>query len=132
MQYGVLGTGVVGRTIATKLVSLGHDVMMGSRAATNPIATEWAAAAGGSARVGTFADAAAHGATVVNATSGGVTLDVLHAAGAGALAGKLLVDVANALDFSAGFPPTLSVSNHDSVGEQVQREFPDVRVVKAL
>ena len=54
------------------------------------------------------------------------------AAGAENLGGKLLIDVANALDFSEGFPPTLAVCNTDSLGEQIQREFPKARVVKTL
>lgn len=132
MKIAALGTGIVGATIATKLVALGHDVMMGSRSATSPAAAEWAAAAGGAAGHGTFADAAAHGAVVVNCTSGAASLAALDAAGAGNLAGKLLIDVANPLDFSHGMPPSLTVCNTDSLAEQIQRAHPDARVVKAL
>jgi 8-hydroxy-5-deazaflavin:NADPH oxidoreductase len=128
----VLGTGVVGRAIATKLVEIGHDVTMGSRTAGNEKAVEWAQAAGARAAEGTFAQAAEAGEVVFNCTSGAVSLDVLRAAGAGNLAGKVLVDVSNPLDFSRGRPPTLSVCNTDSVAESIQREFPDARVVKAL
>jgi predicted dinucleotide-binding enzyme len=80
----------------------------------------------------TFAEAAARAELVINATSGGGSLGVLEAAGAGNLSGKVLVDVANPLDFSAGFPPTLSVKDTDSLAEQIQRTFPDARVVKTL
>ena len=82
--------------------------------------------------VATFADAAARADLVVNASSGVVTLDVLALAGADNLSGKVLVDIANPLDFSAGFPPTLSVKDTDSLGEQVQRAFPEAKVVKTL
>jgi predicted dinucleotide-binding enzyme len=132
MRVGVLGTGTVGRTLASKLAELGHEVTMGSREAGNEAAAEWAAAAGDAAAHGTFADAAAAGELVVNATAGTASLDALAAAGAENLAGKVLVDVANPLDFSAGFPPSLSVSGDDSLAEQIQRAHPDARVVKAL
>jgi len=132
MKIGVLGTGIVGRTLASKLAELGHEVRMGSRDAANEQAAEWAASAGDGASNGTFADAASFGEVVVNATSGTASLDALRAAGAENLSGKLLVDVANPLDFSGGMPPKLSVCNDDSLGEQIQREFPDARVVKTL
>ena len=132
MQIAVLGTGMVGRTIAGKLVSLGHAVAMGSRTADNEAAVAWAAEAGERARHGTFADAAARGELGFNCTAGAGSLDALRAAGATGLAGKTLVDVANPLDFSQGMPPSLSPVGSDSLGEQIQREFPDARVVKAL
>jgi 8-hydroxy-5-deazaflavin:NADPH oxidoreductase len=132
MKIGVLGTGMVGRTIATKLVELGHEVTMGSRTADSGAMLEWVEGAGGSAAAGTFADAASSAELAFNCTAGGASLDALEAAGAGNLAGKVLVDVANPLDFSQGMPPTLSVCNDDSLGEQIQAAFPDVRVVKAL
>ena len=132
MRIGVLGTGMVGQTIASKLVELGHEVTMGARAAGNEKAVEWASGAGEGAAQGSFADAAAHGELLFNCTAGTASLDALRAAGEEELRGKVLVDVANPLDFSKGMPPTLSVSNDDSLGEQIQREFPDARVVKAL
>jgi predicted dinucleotide-binding enzyme len=132
MRIGVLGTGIVGRTIGTKLVELGHEVTMGARSAGNERAVEWAAGAGEGAREGRFADAAAHGELVFNCTAGTASLDALRAAGEEELRGKVLIDVANPLDFSKGMPPTLSVCNDDSVGEQIQRALPDSRVVKAL
>jgi 8-hydroxy-5-deazaflavin:NADPH oxidoreductase len=132
VKVAVLGTGVVGRTLATKLAELGHEVTMGSRSAENEDAAAWAAGAAAGASHGTFADAAQAGEVVVNATAGGASLDALEAAGAENLAGKLLIDVANALDFSGGFPPTLSVMGDDSLGEQIQRAHPDARVVKTL
>jgi predicted dinucleotide-binding enzyme len=132
MRIGVLGTGAVGRAIATKLVELGHEVHMGSRTAHNEAAAAWAAENGKRANAGTFADAAEFGELIFNCTSGAGSLDALTAAGPANLAGKILVDVANALDLSHGMPPSLFVCNTDSLGEQIQAAFPDARVVKAL
>jgi predicted dinucleotide-binding enzyme len=117
MKIGVLGTGVVGRTIAGKLRELGHDVLIGSRTAGDDAVP--------------FADAAAHGELVFNCTNGNASLDALHAAGEENLAGKILVDVANALDFSQGGPPLVGVKG-GSIGEQIQDAFPEAKVVKAL
>jgi predicted dinucleotide-binding enzyme len=69
---------------------------------------------------------------VFNCTSGMASLEALKAAGAQNLQGKVLVDVSNPLDFSKGMPPTLSVCNTDSIGEQIQRAFPTAKVVKSL
>jgi 8-hydroxy-5-deazaflavin:NADPH oxidoreductase len=132
MRIAVLGTGMVGRTIGTRLAGLGHEVTMGSRSAGNDAAAEWARATGGSAAHGTFADAAGAGEIVFNCTSGLASLDALEAAGAERLAGKVLVDVANALDYSGGMPPKVVLLDDDSLGERIQRAFPDARVVKAL
>jgi len=132
MRFGVLGTGVVGQSIAGRLVELGHETRMGSRQAGNEKAVAWAAEAGEGASEGSFADAAGFGEVVVNATAGGASLEALEAAGAENLAGKVLIDVANTLDFSQGMPPRLSVANDDSLGEQIQRAFPEAKVVKAL
>lgn len=132
MRIGVLGTGAVGKAIGTKLVQLEHDVTMGSRTADNQQAAEWAAAAGEQAAQGTFADAAASGELLFNCTAGMASLEALRAAGEENLSGKILVDVSNALDFSEGVPPILGVCNIDSVGEQIQRFFPETRVVKTL
>ncbi len=132
MRIGVLGTGMVGKAIATKLVGLGHEVMMGSRTADNEQAAEWVAGAGSGARQGTFAEATGFGELLVNCTSGAGSLEALGSAGVESLAGKVLIDVANPLDFSQGMPPSLLVSNTDSLGEQIQRTFPDAQVVKTL
>jgi predicted dinucleotide-binding enzyme len=132
MRIAVLGTGVVGRTIATKLVQLGHEVTMGSRSADSEGLREWLGDAGEGASGGTFADATAGAELVFNCTAGEASLDALAAAGADNLAGKVLVDVANPLDFSRGMPPTLTVCNEDSLGERIQAAFPQARVVKAL
>lgn len=132
MRVGVLGTGAVGQAIATRLGQLGHEVTMGSRSAASEALGEWLAEAGEGARGGTFAEAAASAELVFNCTAGTASLAALAAAGADNLAGKTLVDVANPLDFSGGFPPTLSVCNETSLAEQIQAAFPDSHVVKSL
>jgi len=132
MKIGIFGSGMVGTTIATKLVSLGHDVKLGSRTADNAKGAEWVKASGPKASQGTFADTAAFGEILFNCTSGAQSVAALQAAGAKNLGAKILVDVANPLDFSKGMPPTLTVCNTDSLGEQIQRAFPDLKVVKAL
>ncbi|MGW7331037.1 NADPH-dependent F420 reductase [Streptomyces sp. NPDC054840] len=145
MRYAVLGTGMVGRTLAEKLASLGHDVILGTRdpaatlARTEPAGTgapvaPYAAWQAEHPRVGlaTFAEAARSGEVLVNATGGRVSIDVLTAAGAEHLAGKVLIDLANPLDFSGGWPPVLDPGNSDSLGELIQRTFPGARVVKTL
>jgi 8-hydroxy-5-deazaflavin:NADPH oxidoreductase len=132
MRIGILGTGIVGTTLATKLTKLGHDVTMGSRKAGGEKATAWVKEAGEKSAEGTFADAAAHGDIVFNCTSGIASLEALEAAGGQNLGGKTLVDVANPLDFSKGMPPTLTVCNTDSLGEQIQRAFSTANVVKTL
>jgi predicted dinucleotide-binding enzyme len=143
MRIAVLGTGVVGQTLAGKLAEVGHDVMIGTREPRAALArtespNEWSPAFGAwhashpTMGVGTFEEAAAHGETIINATSGIGSLDALRSAGADNLAGKVLIDVANPLDFSHGMPPVLSVANTDSLGEEIQRAFPDAKVVKTL
>ena len=114
----MLGTGTVGRTIAGKLRELGHDVLIGSRSAGDDAVP--------------FADAAARGELVFNCTNGNASLEALRAAGGKNLAGKVLVDVANALDFSEGSPPLVGVTSGGSLGEQIQQTFPEAKVVKAL
>jgi 8-hydroxy-5-deazaflavin:NADPH oxidoreductase len=131
MRIGVLGTGTVGRTLGGKLVELGHEVRMGSRQAGNENAVEWATGAGEGASEGTFADAAEFGELVINATGGKVSLEALAMAGAENLAGKVVIDVSNALEFGEG-PPVVGVAPDDSLGERIQAAFPDAKVVKAL
>lgn len=132
MKIGVFGTGMVGSTIGSKLVALGHEVKMGSRTAGNEKAAAWAGAAGATASQGTFADAAAFGEIIFLCTNGAGTLDALKAARASDLDGKIIVDISNPLDFSKGMPPSLFVFGDDSLSEQIQRAFPGARVVKTL
>jgi 8-hydroxy-5-deazaflavin:NADPH oxidoreductase len=132
MRIGILGTGTVGQTIGARLTQLGHDVILGSRTATNEKAVKWASENAPRGKPGTFADAAEFGEIVFNCTAGQVSLDALRAAGAANLRGKTLIDVSNPLDFSKGRPPMLSICNTDSVAEQIQNAFPDTKVVKSL
>jgi predicted dinucleotide-binding enzyme len=143
MRFGILGTGVVGKTISARLAGLGHDVMVGTRDPEetlsrtepdqfgNPPISAWQREHP-EVKLGTFGEAAAHGEMVVNATAGAVSLEALDMAGEENLSGKVLVDISNPLDFSQGMPPTLSVVNTDSLGEQIQRRFPEAKVVKTL
>jgi predicted dinucleotide-binding enzyme len=144
MKIGIIGSGSVAQMLGTKLAAAGHTVTISSRDTTKakesslgptPSADEWAAqtrAQGLEAAAGSFAEAAAAGELIINATPGGGSLEALRAAGAENLGGKILVDLSNPLDFSQGMPPILSISNTDSVGEQIQAAFPETRVVKTL
>ena len=136
MHIGVLGTGAVGRTLSRALANLGHGVVMGTREVAsldrrNEEFQQWRAD-NATITLATFADAAAHGELVINATSGAASLNALALAGAENLGGKILIDAANPLDFSNGMPPTLTVANTDSLAEQIQRALPETAVVKAL
>ncbi|GAA1971830.1 NAD(P)-binding domain-containing protein [Terrabacter lapilli] len=143
MKIAVLGTGMVGQALATRLSGLAHTVTVGTRdpqatlARTepdgmgNPPYSAWAAEHP-DVQLATFADAAASAELVINATSGFGAMPALEQAGADNLAGKVLIDISNPLDFSNGFPPSLFVKDTDSLGEQIQRAFPEARVVKAL
>ncbi|MGH8835087.1 MAG: NADPH-dependent F420 reductase [Actinomycetes bacterium] len=143
MKIAVLGTGMVGKAFADRLAGLGHEVSVGTRdvAATmassepdragNPPFAVWAADHP-QVRLTTFAEAAADAELIVNATSGNVSIAVLEAVGEANLAGTVLLDISNPLDASRGFPPTLFVKDTDSLGEQIQATFPELKVVKAL
>ncbi len=143
MKIGILGTGMVAQTLAAKLSAIGYQVMIGTRdvdktmersetdAYGNPPFSEWRENHS-KVKLENFSDAAAFGEVVINATSGGASLMALQMAGHDHLKGKILIDVANPLDFSEGTPPTLLVCNTDSLGEQIQRALPDTKVVKTL
>jgi predicted dinucleotide-binding enzyme len=132
MKIGILGTGMVGETIGTKLVALGHEVKMGSRTANNERANAWVAAARSGASNGTFADAAAFGELLFNCTKGTISVEVLRSAGDENLRGKILIDVANPLEIVPGEGPRLAFGNDDSLGERLQAAVPALRVVKTL
>ncbi|MFH7595114.1 NAD(P)-binding domain-containing protein [Streptomyces racemochromogenes] len=135
MRYAVLGTGVVGRTVAARLASLGHEVVIGTRDPRSTLdRAEYAAwqEAHPSIGLAAFPEAARHGETLVNATGGRVSVEALNEADAAHLDGKVLIDIANPLDFSHGFPPRLDPVDDDSLGELIQRTFPRLRVVKTL
>jgi predicted dinucleotide-binding enzyme len=130
MKIGIIGSGVVGQTIGAKLAAIGQEVMIGTRDPGK--LSEWLTHVEHKAKIGSPAEAAAHGEVVINATNGGAALEALRLAGAGNLSGKILIDISNPLDFSQGFPPSLTICNTDSLGEQIQRTFSDTRVVKTL
>ena len=143
MKIGILGTGMVGQTIGERLSELGYDIMIGTRDVTKTMAQTEPTQMGfppysawqknhPKVHLASFADAAAFGEILFNCTSGMASLDMLKQTGEKNLGNKILVDVANPLDFSKGMPPTLSVSNTNSLGEQIQRAFPKLRVVKSL
>ena len=123
----MIGTGSAGRQLAAGFRRIGHDVVVGTR---DPAATqqreEWS---GSDVPLAALGDVAAGADLVVNVTNGEGSLEALAQVDLG---GKVLLDVANPLDFSAGFPPTLSVKDTDSLAEQIQRAHPEARVVKAL
>ncbi|HVI49260.1 MAG TPA: NAD(P)-binding domain-containing protein [Chitinophaga sp.] len=132
-KIGIFGTGSVGKTIASKMIALGYEVKMGARSADNEKAAAWVKSGGSKASQGTFTDAAAFGDIVFNCTKGDVSQDVIKLAAAN-LAGKILIDISNPLDFSNGMPPTLipALSNTNSLGEALQELLPDTHVVKTL
>jgi len=143
MKIAVFGTGVVGQIVSEKLASLGHEVIIGTRNTENTLARTEPDLFGrppfkdwypnhSDIRFATFEEAASKSEFIINATGGGSTLKALELAGKKNLSGKVLLDIANPLDYSQGMPPSLLVSNTDSLGEQVQRTFPDVKVVKGL
>jgi 8-hydroxy-5-deazaflavin:NADPH oxidoreductase len=143
MRIGVLGTGIVGRMNAGKLAQLGHDVWLGTRDVTKAVSKTEKDAMGNQplsewlkqnpkVRLATFSETAKHGEIVVNAIKGEHSIEGLRMAGEQNLNGKVLMDISNPLDFSKGMPPSLLVSNIDSLGEQIQRAFPKARVVKTL
>jgi 8-hydroxy-5-deazaflavin:NADPH oxidoreductase len=145
MKIAIIGTGIVGRTIASRLVELDHEIMMGTRnvsdklASTakdnygNPPFSEWFKL-NSKITLGSFTEAAAFGELVINATNGSNSVTALILAGAKNLAGKVLIDISNPLDFSNGMPPSLlpGLNNTNSLGEEIQKTFPETMVVKTL
>jgi 8-hydroxy-5-deazaflavin:NADPH oxidoreductase len=143
MKIAVFGTAVVGQVHAERLISLGHEVMIGTRNVTETMARtapdnfkrpgfgEWHKQ-NTKVKVGTYAEAAAFGEFIINATNGRGTLAAFRLPGNGNMEGKVIVDISNPLDFSKGFPPSLFISNTDSLGEQLQRALPRSHVIKTL
>jgi 8-hydroxy-5-deazaflavin:NADPH oxidoreductase len=129
MRMGVLGSGMVAQAISARLAELGYEVMIGTRDAEK--LKGWQSS-NQRVMIGSFAQTAAHGEMVFNATNGAASIQALSMAGAENLSGKILVDVSIPLDFSNGFPPSLTVFGTDSLAEQIQRAFPLTKVVKTL
>lgn len=143
MKIAVLGTGMVGQTIAAALAAKGHQVMIGTRDVQKSLAASEPNAFGmpgfgtwikdnSQIKVGGFAEAASFGELLVNATNGLGSLSALEMAGAANLGGKVLIDIANELDFSKGMPPRSLANDETSLGERIQAAFPEARVVKTL
>jgi len=133
MKIAVLGTGMVGKEIATRLIKKGHHVMMGSRTSDNESATKWANEMGNKSYNGTFNEAANFAESMIfNCTKGEFVFQILESIGQEPMANKILVDVSNPLDFSKGMPPTLRICNDTSQGEQIQVLYPETKVVKSL
>lgn len=145
MKITIFGTGMVGQNLATALVGKGHSVTVGTRDVKKSLATSDANAFGMPAfgtwhksnpqiQVARFADAAASSELLINATSGAVIIDILQDVPKQNFDNKIMIDAANALDFSKGMPPRVSITDTAgaSVGERLQAAFPTLRIVKAL
>lgn len=132
MKIGILGTGDVGQALGIGFANLGHEVKMGSRDPNQEKVKAWVNKAGSKASAGTFAEAAAYGELAVLCTIWTGAENAIRLAGPDHLAGKVVIDTTNPLDFSAGIPPKLSVGHTDSAGEHIQRWLPNSRVVKAF
>ncbi len=132
IKIGVLGTGMVGNAIGSKLIQLGYEVKMGSRTADNQKAAEWVSKTGSKSSQGTFEDAAKFGELLFLCVKGEFASDVLKMAKEEYINNKIIIDLTNPLDFSKGMPPILFISNNDSLGEMLQRNFPKVNIVKSL
>lgn len=129
MKMGVLGSGLVAQALSARLAELGHDVVIGTRDAEK--LKGWQSS-NQKVKIDSFAETAAHGEIIFNATNGAASLQALAMAGPENLHSKILVDVSNPLDFSNGFPPSLTVFGTDSLAEQIQRAYPSTKVVKTL
>lgn len=134
MNIGVLGTGVVGETIATALTEKGHNVRMGSRSSNNEKAAAWVKKSNNHATQGDFNDAAAFGEIVFLCLNGEHALDAVSSINADSVAGKIVIDVTNPLDFSKGMPPRLidGLHNSNSLGEEIQKVLPGAQVLKVF
>ena len=119
MRIAILGTGKVARSIGGGLARAGHEIDFGSRSGT--------ADPGLPGRVTSLAEAAAVGELVINATPGASSLEMMRKIGAGPLAGKVLMDVANAI-----VPPLDLMYPNGSLGAAIQATFPQTAVVKTL
>lgn len=133
MKIGILGSGVVGQTLAAGFVKHGHQAMLGTRDADKSNLQEWRKK-NPAVQVGNFEQAAKFGDLIVLCTLGRVALDVLRLAGPETLAGKTIIDTTNPL---AETPPVNGVLSYttgpnQSLAEQIQAAVPRSKVVKAF
>lgn len=132
MKIGILGTGDVGKTLAKGFAGIGYDVMIGSRDANGEKVQAIVKEVGSKASAGTFTEAAKFGDLAVICTLWSGTENAIKLAGPENLAGKVVIDTTNPLDFSKGMPPTLAIGHTNSAGEEIQRWLPEAKVVKAF
>src|SRR2546422_6697310 len=132
MKVGILGSGEVGQALGRGFASRGHDVKIASRTPKSEALAKWTTQAKGKTSTGTFAATAKHGEILVLAALGSAVEEVLRLAGPPNMAGKVLIDVTNPLDFSQGPNPGLFIGPNDSLGERVQRRVPEAKVVKCF
>ncbi len=143
MKIGILGTGVVGKTLAAKLNELGHEVMIGTRSVSETMAKTETDMMGSppfkdwhtnnpKIKLGSFADAAQFGEMIILATHGVATTKAIDSAGTNNFKSKVVVDTTNPLDFSQGMPPKFAATLGNSLGGQIQKYIPEAKVVKAF
>ena len=145
MKVVILGTGIVGQTLAEKLIALDHEVIMGTRnvAATlnrkvsnnsrGPSFGEWHSK-NEKVNLMAFKNAVGEGELLINALNGAAVIPVIQSCNRSDFDNKILMDIANPLDFSHGFPPSLlpGLHNTNSLGEEIQKALPNAKVVKTL
>ena len=145
MKISILGTGNVAQTLSEKFITLGYDVMLGTRNVANSMSrqstdnygslpfAEWFSK-NPKVQLGTFAESAAFGDIIVNALNGGATISAINSCQLSDFDHKIVIDIANPLDFSKGFPPLLieGLNNSNSLGEEIQKTLPLAKVVKTL
>lgn len=131
MKIGIIGSGDVGQSLGKGLVSLGYEVMIGTRDPKRKELRAWKLKLGKRASLGTTTEAANYGEICFLAIAWHAGEDVI-AQIRPQLAGKIVIDVTNPLVFSDDQPPQLAVGHTISGGEIVQHSLPDSHVVKAL
>ncbi len=143
MKIGILGTGVVGRTLAVKLNDLGHEVTIGTRNVSktlsktstdtmgSPPFKEWYSKYS-EIKLSAFADTTRFGEIIILATHGVATIGAIDLAEKNNFRGKVVIDTTNPLDFSQGMPPKFAATLGNSLGEKIQNHIPEAKVVKAF
>lgn len=131
MKIGVLGSGIVGQTLASGFLKLGNEVLVGTRDTEK--LKEWQAKAGKGASIGSFGEAAGFGEVIILATQWQGTENALKMANKKNFSDKIVIDVTNPLKVeNEGEPPQLAVAYPQSAGSLVQKWIPDAKVVKAF